>query len=66
VDDAGAFWDSHSLGDYDKSTKVTEMDFALTKRIRYIAVPEAVYQRISLRAQEKKKSVRDLVLALGR
>jgi alpha-galactosidase/6-phospho-beta-glucosidase family protein len=65
IEAAGAFWDTHSLADFAHETREVPMTFELSKRVRYISVPEAVYQKISNRAHQQKRTVRDLVLALG-
>jgi len=61
---AGKFWDSHSLGDYEDQTKTVELDFQLTKRTRYISVPEDIYKRLTVKAHRKHRSVREMVLGL--
>jgi hypothetical protein len=66
LEEAGAFWDTHSLSDYRGDTKAVDMEFAITKRIRYVSIPEEVYRKISARAHERKQTVRDLVSALAR
>jgi len=66
IQQAGAFWDAHSLADYEKDTKPVEINFNITKRTRYISVPETIYQKISKNARAKHLSVKNLVYSLGK
>lgn len=66
VEQAGAFWDTHSLSDYEDQTKAVAIAFDITKRIRYISVPETIYQKISRKAKAKRLSVSKLVYSLGK
>ena len=63
---AGEFWDTHSLADYEDQTKTVEMDFQITKRTRYISIPEEIYKRLTLQANRKHRSVREMVLELAK
>jgi glucose-6-phosphate 1-dehydrogenase len=66
VEQAGEFWDTHSLADFEDRTKSADITFDITKRIRYISVPEKVYQKISQKAKAKHLSVKNLVYSLGK
>ena len=66
IEHAGAFWDTHSLADYKNQTKPVGFTFDITKRTRYISVPETVYKKISIKAKTKRVSVRNLVCSLGK
>lgn len=63
---AGDFWDTHSLADYEDQTKKVEVDFQIIKRTRYISIPEEIYKRLSIQANRKHRSVRDMVLELAK
>jgi len=64
MEQAGAFWDVHSLADYEKHTKPVAVTFDITKRTRYISIPEPIYKKISRQAKNKRVSVRNLVCSL--
>lgn len=49
AEEAGDFWDTHSLADYENDTKTVEVDFEITKRTRQITVPETVYRKLARR-----------------
>jgi CopG antitoxin of type II toxin-antitoxin system len=66
IEQAGAFWDTHSLADFEKQTKPVGFTFDITKRTRYITVPETVYKKISIKAKTKRVSIRNLVCSLGK
>ena len=66
VEQAGAFWDAHSLADFEDQVQPTEITFDISKRTRYISVPETIYQKISKKAKAKRLSVRNLVYSLGK
>ena len=61
MEEAGSFWDTHSLSDYEDQTKDVEMDFQITKRTRYIAIPEKIYQKLAQRASRKHWTVRKML-----
>jgi hypothetical protein len=61
MEEAGSFWDAHSLSDYEGQTKNVEMDFQIAKRTRYITVPEDVYRKLALRASRKHWTVRKML-----
>jgi len=65
IEAAGAYWDTHSLADFDHQIKEAPMEIDFKKRIRYISVSEEIYRKIAIRAQEQKRTVRELVYALG-
>jgi hypothetical protein len=58
--EAGDFWDTHSLSDYENQTKTVEMDFQINQRTRYITVPEKVYLKLAQRANGKHQTVRQM------
>jgi len=58
VETAGQFWDTHSLADFASETKVVPVAFELSRRTRYISIPESTYQKISARAHRQKRTVR--------
>jgi hypothetical protein len=59
--EAGEFWDTHSLADYKDATKIIEMDFQISRRTRYITVPENIYRKLVQRAQVKHQTVREML-----
>jgi len=61
MEEAGNFWDTHSLADYEKQTRTVEIDFQISQRTRYIAVPEKIYRKLALRANVKHKTVRQML-----
>jgi cupin superfamily acireductone dioxygenase involved in methionine salvage len=63
---AGEFWDTHSLADFEDQTKSVEIDFQITKRTRYISIPENIYKRLTVQANRKHRSVRELVFELAK
>jgi hypothetical protein len=63
---AGEFWDTHSLADYEDQTKIVEVDFQITKKTRYISIPEDVYKKLTVQANRKHRSVREMVLELAK
>jgi len=63
---AGDFWDAHSLADYEHQTKAVPINFQITKRTRYISIPEKIYQKLVLQASRRHRSVRELVLELAK
>jgi hypothetical protein len=61
MEEAGAFWDTHSLSDYETQTKIVEMNFQITKRTRYITLPENIYRKLAQRASRKHWTVRKML-----
>jgi hypothetical protein len=61
LEEAGSFWDTHSLSDYEGQTKKTEMDFQITKRTRYITIPDKIYQKLARRASREHRTVRKML-----
>ena len=66
IEAAGEFWDTHSLADYKDLTQTIEMDFQITKRTRYIAVPEKIYKQLAVRAGRQHRTVRQMLLELAK
>ncbi len=66
IAEAGDFWDTHSLADYEDQTKKVEMDFQITKRTRYITVPEKIYQKLVQRANRKHRTLREMLLDIAK
>jgi len=66
IEEAGDFWSSHSLADYNDQTKDADIVFNITRRTRYISVPEPIFKKISAKARLKHRTVRDLVYSLGK
>jgi hypothetical protein len=65
LEEAGDFWDTHSVADYENITRSVQVTFDLSKRTRYIAIPDKIYQKISAKARKKHVQVKDLVYALS-
>lgn len=61
MEEAGSFWDTHSLSDYETQTKSVEMDFQITKRTRYITLPETIYRKLAQRSGRKHWTVRKML-----
>jgi hypothetical protein len=61
MEEAGAFWDTHSLADYEDQTRTVELDFAITRRTRYISVPEKIYKKLTRCAHRKNRTVREML-----
>lgn len=66
IEDAAQFWDTHSLADYHDQTKAIGMDFQITKRMRYIAVPENIYKKLAQKANQKHQTIRKMVYDLAK
>jgi hypothetical protein len=56
-EEAGDFWDTHSLADYESQTKTVEIDFQINKRTRCITVPDTIYRKLAHRANIKHQTV---------
>jgi hypothetical protein len=61
IEEAGNFWDTHSLADYKDQVRAVDLDLQITKRTRYITVPEKIYKKLAVRAGRQHRTVRQMV-----
>ena len=55
--EAGEFWDTHSLADYEELLEPVEMTFELTNRIFEVRVSEDVFEGLRKEAESTHQSV---------
>lgn len=60
-EEAGNFWDTHSIADYENQTSAVQFDFQINQRTRYITIPEKIYQKLARRASTKHQTVRQML-----
>jgi len=56
-EEAGEFWDTHSLADYEEFLEPVEMTFELSKRVFEVRVSEDVFQGLRKEAESTHQSV---------
>ena len=60
-EEAGAFWDAHSKGDYEEYLESVEDKIDIQQRIFEVPVEEEVFQRLQREAESLHESVSKVV-----
>ena len=64
--EAGEFWDTHSLADYEEFLEPAEMEFRIEKRTYEVQVSEDVFESLRERAASTHQPVRTVIDQLVR
>lgn len=59
-EEAGEFWDAHSLADYEEALEPADVDVAIERRHYEIEVDEESFLALRSRAHEQHKPVKQL------
>ncbi len=60
-EEAGEFWDTHSLADYEEFLEPADFDFDLNKRVFEVRVSEDIFEKLEQEAKAAHKSVPKVV-----
>lgn len=60
-EEAGEFWDTHSLADYEEFLEPVEMKFELSKRVFEVQVSEDVFERLQEKAASSHQPMRKVI-----
>ena len=60
-EEAGEFWDTHSLADYEEFLEPADIHFELTERVFEVRVAEDMFDRLQKEAKAAHKSVPKVV-----
>jgi hypothetical protein len=60
-EEAGEFWDTHSLSDYEEFLEPVDLTFDLKERIYEVRVEEDVYKKLRQEAETSHKPVPKIV-----
>jgi hypothetical protein len=60
-EEAGDFWDTHSLADYEESLEPADITFDIQERVFEIRVAEDVFQKLKDEAESSHQSVPNTV-----
>ena len=63
-EEAGKFWDTHSISDYWDDTEEVDMEFEIQERIHFIPIDDAKYKIIKEKAKTQHKSVEGFINTL--
>lgn len=63
-EEAGEFWDTHSVADYWDETEEVEMEFDIKKRLFLIPLNDQIYQLAKKQAEAKHSTVEQVVNTL--
>ena len=55
--EAGEFWDTHSLADYEEFLEPADLTFAITKRTYEVQLSEDIYEGLRKEAEATQQSV---------
>lgn len=61
IEEMAAFWDTHSLADYEDQTHEVEMSFAPSARRAYIGIEPELLEELRRIARERHVSLQTLV-----
>jgi len=61
VEEMAAFWDTHSVADYDDQTYEVDMTFEPTARRNYVSIESDLMQELRTIAQKRQVSTQTLV-----
>ena len=64
AEEAGEFWDTHSVSDYWDETEETEAEFDLQERMYEVPLAEKIYQFVKSQAEAEHLTVREVVHAI--
>lgn len=64
AEEAGAFWDTHSAGDYWDKMEEVEVEFDIWKRTFLVPLDERTYQLAKKQAEEEHSTVRQIIITL--
>ena len=60
-EEAGEFWDTHSLADYEEFLEPADMHFELSKRVFEVRVAEDMFEKLQKEAETTHKSIPKVV-----
>ena len=60
-EEAGEFWDTHSLADYEEFLEPADLVFDLKKRVFEVRVAEDMFEKLQVQAKAAHKSVPKVV-----
>lgn len=60
-EEAGEFWDTHSLADYEEFLEPAEMEFRIDKRTYEVQVSEDVFESLRERAASSHQPMRKVI-----
>ncbi len=60
-EEAGEFWDTHSLADYEEFLEPVEMTFEITKRVYEVRVEEDMFEKLQHQAESSHQPMRKVL-----